>query len=270
LPDERPRPRARNRRREFDGTGSRRPTATPPPLGSAGVWEDCRGPDRARFPRRAATHGPRARSAFPGAGVPAGPVDSPAGISGSRAHCRRFHGSPTPRSRWWRRDSTPTITAIGLTRATIAKRSPTWRCWMTTPTPTTGAGSGARRRLHLSSRKYPAELGPGHSIPERLGGHRGSGRPARRPPAVPAASQPSGHCQEAPRPPLARPLPPPAPTGIAQRSARVSGAGFPLTFGRPLWSRSPAVCRPDTGGCGPAPAAGPPSEPSGTLLAEIL
>jgi len=101
-------------------------------------------------------------------------------------------------------------------------------------------------------------------------GHRGSGRPARRPPAVPAASQPSGHCQEAPRPPLARPLPPPAPTGIARRSARVSGAGFPLTFGRPLWSRSPAVCRPDTGGCGPAPAAGPPSEPSGTLLAEIL
>jgi len=72
--------------------------------------------------------------------------------------------------RWWRRDSTPTITAIGLTRATIAKRSPTWRCWMTTPTPTTGAGSGARRRLHLSSRKYPAELGRGHSIPERLGG----------------------------------------------------------------------------------------------------
>jgi hypothetical protein len=134
---------------------------------------------RARLGRRL-RHGPQAGSArvsrtderppaarpfgFPRRRCPPGRWKPRAGISGSRTHRSRARARGPRPSTTCGRDSTPTITAIGLTRATFAKRSPTWRGVMTAPTQTTGAGSGARRRLHLPSRKYPAALRHGHPI----------------------------------------------------------------------------------------------------------
>src|SRR6266511_4386230 len=150
--------------------------------GTAGGNSMAPGPG-ARPPRRPARPGrslggPSRTRSHPVSPAGGGPrAAGPFGFSGRRCPGRtgglarrdfREPGAPpavgwsrTPGDRrWWRRDSTATITAIGLTRATIAKRSPTRRCRMTTPTPTTGAGSGARRRLHLPSRKYPADRAP--------------------------------------------------------------------------------------------------------------
>jgi hypothetical protein len=82
-------------------------------------------------------------------------------VEASRRDFREPHAplagqGPRPRpSMTCGRDSTPTITAIGLTRATFAKRLPTWRGVMTAPTQTTGAGSGARRRLQPAIAKIP-------------------------------------------------------------------------------------------------------------------
>jgi hypothetical protein len=135
----------------------------------------------------------------------------------------------------YRRDSTPTITAIGLTRATIAKRSPTWRRVMTAPTPATDTGhwrgSGARHPPYLPGRKYAERRRHGEPIPRRPGasalpaGHapptcaparlpRAAGTPgSARPPALDAASSgprggsvavtgtafPWRHCRRKPR-----------------------------------------------------------------------
>jgi hypothetical protein len=170
-------------------TPATRPPATPPGSARPAFAGTAPRPARPGFRGLTSARRPHARSAFPGAGVrPAGGSLAP-GFPGAA----RTPRGPGPRpSITCGRDSTPTITAIGLTRATFAKRLPTWREVMTAPTQTTGAGSGARRRLQPAIAKIP------RGASSRPPDSRAATRPAapsgrrRRPPAPPPTSPDAG------------------------------------------------------------------------------